>query len=50
MLRAAEAWLVERGAPKLNLMVRRENEAVLAFYQSQGYRLADLVTLQRELS
>ena len=38
MLRAAEAWLVERGAPKLNLHGSRENKAVLAFYQSQGYR------------
>jgi ribosomal protein S18 acetylase RimI-like enzyme len=49
MLRAAEAWLVERGAPKLNLLVRKENEAVVAFYQAQGYRLSDVVTLQREL-
>jgi hypothetical protein len=49
MLHAAEAWLVERGAPKLNLLVRRENEAVVAFYQAQGYRLGDVVALQREL-
>ena len=50
MVRAAEAWLAERGAPKLNLMVRSENQAVIAFYERLGYRLADTVTLQRVLS
>ena len=50
MVRAAEGWLAERGAPKLNLMVRSENQAVIAFYERLGYRLADTVTLQRLLS
>ena len=50
MVRAAEAWLAGRSAPKLNLMVRSENQAVIAFYERLGYRLADTVTLQRVLS
>ena len=34
---AAEAWLAERGVPKLNLMVRHDNAAALAFYERLGY-------------
>jgi ribosomal protein S18 acetylase RimI-like enzyme len=49
MVRAAEGWLAGRRAPKLNLMVRSENRAVIAFYERLGYRLADTVTLQRVL-
>ena len=39
MMAAAEDWLRDRGAPKLNLMVREENAAVAAFYQRLGYAL-----------
>ena len=49
MVHAAEAWLAAHEAPKLNLMVRMENQAVLRFYESLGYRRADAVTLQRVL-
>ncbi len=49
MVKAAEAWLVARGAPKLNLLVRAENDAVLGFYESLGYRRGDVVCLQRAL-
>ncbi len=49
MVKAAEDWLAERGAPKLNLLVRAENEAVLGFYESLGYRRSDTVLLQRAL-
>jgi ribosomal protein S18 acetylase RimI-like enzyme len=34
---AAEAWLTSRGVWKANLLVRKGNEAVLGFYESQGY-------------
>jgi ribosomal protein S18 acetylase RimI-like enzyme len=34
---AAEAWLLERGVWKANLLVRKGNEAVLGFYDSLGY-------------
>ncbi len=37
MMAAAEQWLVARGLPKLQLMVRAENDAVAAFYRKLGY-------------
>jgi len=49
MVKAAEDWLAQRDAPKLNLMVRAENGAVLGFYESLGYRRSDTVLLQRVL-
>ena len=49
MVKAAEDWLAERGAPKLNLLVRAENDAVLSFYQSLGYGRSDSILLQRVL-
>jgi ribosomal protein S18 acetylase RimI-like enzyme len=50
MMRACEAWLVERGIPKLNLMVRGDNVAVQAFYASLGYGRDDVVVLSHRLS
>ena len=50
MMRAAESWLAERGAPRLNLMVRAENAGVRAFYEAIGYRRSDVIVLQRDLS
>ncbi len=49
MVKAAEDLLAGWGAPKLNLLVRAENDAVVAFYESLGYRRADVVCLQRAL-
>ena len=49
MVRAAERWLSRYDAPKLNLMVRTENQAVVRFYETLGYRRAETVTLQRVL-
>jgi ribosomal protein S18 acetylase RimI-like enzyme len=37
LMAAAEAWLHRRGVPKLNLMVRHDNGAALAFYERLGY-------------
>jgi ribosomal protein S18 acetylase RimI-like enzyme len=51
MIRACEAWLWERGVPKLNLMVRSgENDGVLAFYASLGYTPDDVIVLGHRLS
>jgi ribosomal protein S18 acetylase RimI-like enzyme len=36
MMDAAEAWLRARGAPKIQLMVREDNEAALGFYEALG--------------
>ena len=49
MLKAAEDWLKTRGAPKVQLLVRAENAAVLGFYESQGYQRGDAVMMQRVL-
>ena len=49
MVRAAEDWLVARKAPKLNLLVRAENQTVVAFYEALGYLRSNTVMLQRVL-
>ena len=45
----AEALLIERGCPKLNLMVRSSNLAVLEFYRRLGYAADEAVPLSRRL-
>jgi len=45
----AEAGLLERGCPKLNLQVRGSNRAVIAFYESRGYRVDDVISLGKPL-
>lgn len=49
LVRAAEQWLGARGAPKVQLMVRAGNEAVLEFYAGLGYTPSDVVVLGRRL-
>jgi ribosomal protein S18 acetylase RimI-like enzyme len=49
MMRACEAWLRDRGVPKLNLMVRGDNLAVQEFYTGIGYTTDDVVVLSRRL-
>lgn len=44
---AAEAWLVAEGAPKVQLMVRESNTAVLGFYAALGYTDQACVVLGR---
>jgi len=44
---AAEAWLVSQGAPKVQLMVRTTNTAVLGFYAALGYTDQSCVVLGR---
>ena len=46
---AAEAWLVARGCPKIQFMVRSDNHSVLAFYDRLGYARQDVVVLGRRL-
>lgn len=45
LLHASERWLRERDVPKLNLMVRTTNHAVLAFYDALGYEDGEVVVL-----
>jgi ribosomal protein S18 acetylase RimI-like enzyme len=49
LMAAAEAWLRDRGAPKLQLMVRTSNEAALGFYEALGLERQDVATLGRFL-
>jgi ribosomal protein S18 acetylase RimI-like enzyme len=46
---ACEAWLIERGLPKLNLMLRAENTAALGFYTAIGYTKDDVIVFSRRL-
>jgi ribosomal protein S18 acetylase RimI-like enzyme len=50
MMSAAERWLRQIGAPKLQLMVRSDNEASLAFYECQGFEVQSVVTLGKRLT
>jgi ribosomal protein S18 acetylase RimI-like enzyme len=45
LMGACEAWVVARGHPKLQLMVRSENAATLAFYEALGYAVQDSIVL-----
>ena len=47
MMRAAEAWAVTRGMPKLQLMVRGDNVAARGFYEAIGYKLEDTIVMSR---
>jgi ribosomal protein S18 acetylase RimI-like enzyme len=49
IMRAAEDWLREAGIAKLQLLVRRENAMVGAFYQSIGYGEQQLLVFSRWL-
>ena len=49
LMAAAEAWLRERGAPKIQLMVRADNDAALGFYEALGLERQQVVTLGRFL-
>ena len=45
----AEALLSQTGCPKVNICVRRDKEAVLAFYNSLAYAQGDAVFLGKRL-
>lgn len=49
LVEEAEAWCRARGVPKLNLLVRKENTAVLAFYEALGFRDTDSACLWHHL-
>ncbi|WP_242146008.1 GNAT family acetyltransferase [Sphingomonas sp. BAUL-RG-20F-R05-02] len=50
LMAAAEAWLAELDAPKVQLMVRDTNDAALGFYARLGYAPQAVVTLGRFLN
>ena len=49
LVETAERLLAERGCPKLQLMVRRDNAAIIGFYTALGYAEAEVVTLGKRL-
>ncbi len=49
MVRHAEAELRRLGCPKLDLMVRNTNSAVISFYRSVGYGEDPVVVLSKRL-
>jgi ribosomal protein S18 acetylase RimI-like enzyme len=50
MMRAAEHWIRARGLPKLQLMVRGDNAAVVKFYQAIGYETEDRIILSKRFA
>ena len=49
LMEEAETRLRAAGCPKINLQVRTSNTAVVAFYQSMGYALDEVVSLGKRL-
>ena len=47
---AAEEWLRDRGAVKIQLMVRNENASTRHFYERRGYQESDVVVLAKWLN
>ena len=49
LMEEVERRLTALGCPKLNLQVRSDNQAVLAFYRSLGYQVDEVVSLGKRL-
>jgi ribosomal protein S18 acetylase RimI-like enzyme len=49
LVQEAERLLLERGCPKLNLLVRATNTGVIEFYRRLGYTQDESVSLGRRL-
>ena len=47
LMTAAEDWISDRGMPKVHVMVRRSNTAVVGFYSELGYEEQDTTVLGR---
>ncbi len=50
LMLASEQWLVQRNVPKVNLMVRTTNAAVVAFYEELGYEDGEVLVLGKFLN
>ena len=47
LMHHAQGWLEQRGAPKVMLMIREENEAVRRFYEALGYEVERRTVMSR---
>jgi ribosomal protein S18 acetylase RimI-like enzyme len=48
-MQEAERLLIERGCPKINLLVRSTNTGVIDFYKRLGYAQDEAVSLGKRL-
>ncbi len=49
MMDAVEAYLFDRGAPKVQLQIRESNAEVIAFYEAIGYKNDHVVSFGKRL-
>lgn len=49
LVAAAEAWLVERGVPKVQLLVRNTNAGVIGYYETLGFDVRPVSLMQKVL-
>ena len=49
LMEACEAWAAQRGIPKIQLMLRKDNAAARGFYERLGYERSDVIVLGRRL-
>jgi ribosomal protein S18 acetylase RimI-like enzyme len=49
LMHEAERLLIERGCPKINLLVLSSKAEVVAFYRRLGYTQDDVISLGRRL-
>jgi len=49
LMSTAEALLIERGCPKLNLQIRSTNKDVIEFYRKLGYQQDEVISMGRRL-
>jgi ribosomal protein S18 acetylase RimI-like enzyme len=49
LINRLEKKLIARGCPKIHLMVREENQAVMSMYEKLGYEVQESVTLGKRL-
>jgi ribosomal protein S18 acetylase RimI-like enzyme len=45
LIRRLEADLIARGCMKINLQVRTSNAAVIAFYETLGYKVEEIISM-----
>ena len=49
LMQEVEKWCLPLGCPKINLMVRTDNQSVRQFYSQLDYRVDDVVVLSKRL-